>query len=191
MAARPSPWKWSSSVELQRALGILRAGAKLTISVCILAGAPFADANEPARRAANQFVQADGPRSGPPARSGTVSGLFKDFLEWRVYDAADGPSYIVIRVLTNRLPAEMPERLRRTLDAHLPAEAMEGTQKAYARLDAGDVIVARKRAGRGSVLAVNDTQVARTHSEALVQDLARYFSEQPRGGQNSRANGPR
>ncbi len=156
----------------------------------VFAGASFAGVAEPARTTASQFAQADGPRSGPAVQSGTVSGPFKNFLEWRVYDAADGPSQIVIRVLTNRLPEQMPERLRETLREHFPAEAMEGTRRAYARLVEGDVVVARKHNGRGSVLEVNDTQVARTDSEALVQDLARYFSERLRARQGNRATGP-
>lgn len=102
---------------------------------------------------------------------GTTTVFFFDILDWTVYRDEAAPRMVVLRVLTDNLPGDMPAGLAAVLGDHLAAAKMRAVESAYAELREGDLVVVRRSKDGGAMVSVNGHLVADTASAELVPDV--------------------
>lgn len=102
---------------------------------------------------------------------GTTTVFFFDVLDWTIYRDDAAPRMVVLRVLTDNLPGDMPDGLAAVLDDHLAPAGLRAVESAYAELHEGDVVVVRRGKDGGAVVSVNGDPVAEATSADLVRDV--------------------
>ena len=102
---------------------------------------------------------------------GTTTVFFFDILDWTVYRDDAAPRMVVLRVLTDNLPGDMPAGLAAVLGDHLAPAKMRAVESAYAELREGDLVVVRRSKDGGAMVSVNGHSVADTASGDLVRDV--------------------
>lgn len=75
------------------------------------------------------------------------------------------------------MPAEMPKKYRRVLEADLDDEAMQRVRTAYRLLRPGDVISIAYLPGRGVSLSVNRELVAATPAHRVVESILSTWAD--------------
>tara|TARA_R110002126_G_scaffold5452_13_gene28784 strand:+ start:90 stop:623 length:534 start_codon:yes stop_codon:yes gene_type:complete len=81
------------------------------------------------------------------------------------------PKLLVIRVLTDNAPADMPARWRETLDAELTAPLFRRIKKSYRRAGTGDVLKFAYLPGKGTRFYFNDRLVLTDPGYGLMESL--------------------
>lgn len=81
------------------------------------------------------------------------------------------PKVLVIRVLTDNAPDDMPARWRQTLDAELTDRLFRRIKKSYRRAGTGDVLKFAYLPGKGTRFYFNDRHVLTDPGYGLMESL--------------------